>query len=234
MLTSFSRFVAKPAQHALPFFKLLRKETTFEWRDECENALKHLKNALSQPPILSRLDKDETLYLYLSVSSKAVSVVLIRETQEGHKPTYFTSKALLGPETSYQKIEKVALALVTATGRLKQFFLAHTIVIRTDQPIRQMLGRPDVAGRMMKWSLELSEFNIHYESQKALKAQDFADFIAEMTFPTEEKKEGVWTIFVDGSSNSKGSSAGIIIENGDGIVIELSLGLSFAMTNNTT
>jgi hypothetical protein len=43
----------------------------------------------------------------------------------------------------------------------------------------------------------------------------------------------IWTIFVDGSSNSKGSGAGIIIKNDDGIVIELSLGLSFAMTNNT-
>jgi len=49
---------------------------------------------------------------------------------------------------------------------------------------------------MMKWSLELSEFDIHYESRKALKAQVFVDFLAKMTFPTEEKKEE-WTVFVD-------------------------------------
>jgi len=70
----------------------------------------------------------------------------------------------------------------------------------------------------MKWSLELSEFDIHYESRKALKAQVFVDFLAEMTFPTEENKEG-WTAFVDGSSNSKGSDGGIIVENGEGTVI---------------
>jgi len=56
----------------------------------------------------------------------------------------------------------------------------------------------------MKWSLELSEFDIHYESRKALKAQVFANFIAEMTSPTEENKEQ-WIVFIDGSSNSKGS-----------------------------
>jgi len=56
---------------------------------------------------------------------------------------------------------------------------------------------------MMKWSLELSEFDIHYESRKALKAQVFTDFIAEMTIPAEENTEQ-WTVFVDGSSNSKG------------------------------
>ena len=84
----------------------------------------------------------------------------------------------------------------------------------------------------MKWSLELPEFDIHYESRKALKAQVFADFLAEMTFSAEEKIEE-WTIFVDGLSNSKGSGAGVIIENGKGIVVEISLGLSFPVTNNT-
>jgi hypothetical protein len=69
----------------------------------------------------------------------------------------------------------------------------------------------------MKWSLELSEFDIHYEFRKAVKAQVFADFLAEMTFSVEEIPEE-WTVFVDGSSNSKGSGAGIIIEDNKGIV----------------
>jgi len=169
ILTVLSKFVAKSAQHALPFFKLLRKETKFEWTEEWEAALKHLKETLSTSRVLSRPDQCEVLYLYLSVSSDAVSAVLVRETPEGQKPVYFTSKALLGPETRYQKIEKVALSLLTDARRLRQYFLAHTVIIRTDQPIRQVLGRPNVAGRMMKWSLELSEFDIHYESRKALK-----------------------------------------------------------------
>ena len=83
MLTALSRFVAKSAQPALPFFKLLWKETKLEWTDECEAALKHLKETLSAPPVLSRTDQGEVLYLYLFVSSDAVSVVLVRETPEG-------------------------------------------------------------------------------------------------------------------------------------------------------
>jgi len=38
---------------------------------------------------------------------------------------------------------------------------------------------------------------------------------------------------VDGSSNSKGSRAGDNRRNSEGIIIEISLGLSFPMTNNT-
>ena len=200
---------------------------------ECETALKHLKETLSTPLVLSRPDQGEVLYLYLSVSFDGVSAVLASETTEGQKPVYFPNKALLGPETRYQKIKKVALVLLITARRPRQNFLAHKVIVQTDQHIRQILGRLDVAGRMMKWSLELSEFDIHYESKKALKAQVFADFLAEMTFPAEENSEE-WTIFIDGSSNSKGSGARIIIENSEGIIVEITLGLSFLVTNNTT
>ncbi|GAU41009.1 hypothetical protein TSUD_178480 [Trifolium subterraneum] len=199
MLTSMARFVAKSAQHALPLFKLLRKETTFEWTEECEGALQHLKRALSEPPVLTRPVEGEKLYLYLAVALEAISAVLIRETEQGKKPVYFVSRALQGPELRYFQIEKIALAVIMAARKLRYYFLAHSIVIRTDQP--------------------------------ALKAQVLADFVAEMTTSmTSEKNK--WTIFVDGSSNSQGSGADIILENGDGVLIEVSLRLSFPTTNN--
>ncbi|XP_058783680.1 uncharacterized protein LOC131658400 [Vicia villosa] len=234
MLTALSRFVAKSAQHALPFFKLLRKEAAFEWSEECERALSHLKHVLSKPPVLSRPNNGEHLYLYLAVSNEAVSAALIREVEDGQKPVYFTSKALQGPEVRYQQIEKIALALVTVVRRLRYYFLAHTIVIRTDQPIKQLLSRPDMAGRMLRWSLELSEFDIQYESRRALKAQALADFIAEMTSIANPPAlaENKWTIYVDGASSSSGSGAGIILENDEGLIIEVSLVLSFNTSNN--
>ncbi|GAU48061.1 hypothetical protein TSUD_404890 [Trifolium subterraneum] len=118
-----------------------------------------------------------------------------------------------------------------AARKLRYYFLAHSIIIRTDQHVKQLLARPDMVGRMLKWSLELAEFDISFESRKALKAQVLADFVAEMTTSTTSEKNK-WTIFVDGSSNSQGSGAGIILENGDGVLIEVSLGLSFPTTNN--
>ena len=110
--------------------------------------------------MLSQPVDGETLFLYLAISVEVVSAALIRETHDGQKPDYFMSKVLQGPEVRYQQIEKVALALVNAVRRLRHYFLVHTIVVRTNQPVRQLLGRPDMAGRMLKWSLELSEFDI--------------------------------------------------------------------------
>ncbi|XP_058761333.1 uncharacterized protein LOC131634723 [Vicia villosa] len=91
-----------------------------------------------------------------------------------------------------------------------------------------------MAGRMLKWSLELSEFDIQYESWKALKAQALADFVVEMTSNTfsPPSAENKWTIYVDGASSSSGSGAGVILENDEGLIIEVSLVLSFTTSNN--
>src|SRR3954471_11621270 len=129
MLTALSRFVAKFAQHALPFFKLLRKEGAFKWSEECEQALSHLKQVLSKPPVLSRPGNNKILYLYLAVSNEAVNAALIREDEDGKKPVYFTSKALQGPDVRYQQIEKFALTPIIASRRLRYYFLAHTIFV---------------------------------------------------------------------------------------------------------
>ncbi|MCI40206.1 hypothetical protein A2U01_0061438, partial [Trifolium medium] len=74
---------------------------------------------------------------------------------------------------------------------------------------------------------------IRYESRKAIKAQVLADFVAEMTSPASPTDGAYkWTIFVDGASNATGAGAWIILENENGIRIEVSLSLSFPTSNN--
>ncbi|GAU40405.1 hypothetical protein TSUD_136520 [Trifolium subterraneum] len=68
---------------------------------------------------------------------------------------------------------------------------------------------------------------------KALKAQVLADFMAEVTCsPSSTDGANKWTIFVDGASNATGAGARIILENEEGILIEVSLALSFPTSNN--
>jgi hypothetical protein len=84
---------------------------------------------------------------------------------------------------------------------------------------------------MMSWAIELTQFDISYELQLVIKAQVLADFLTEMTHPGESHP-GEWTIYVDGSSNTKGCGAGVILENTDGLVIEYSLKFEFPTLNN--
>lgn len=76
----------------------------------------------------------------------------------------------------------------------------------------------------MKLAIKLSEFEVSFEAWKALKAQMFADYLNELTFVPPEPYR-TWVIFTDGSSNSQGSGAGVILENNSRLVVEDSLRL---------
>nr|KYP48911.1 Retrovirus-related Pol polyprotein from transposon opus [Cajanus cajan] len=134
----------------------------------------------------------------------------------------------------YQRIEKLALAILITATKLRHYFQSHEVVIRMDYPIRQVLQKPDLAGRMMKWSVELSEFAIKYEPRGAIKAQALADFLIELTPPAEEGAitETQWILSVDGASNLGGSGAGIVLEGPGGILLEQSLRFEFRASNN--
>ena len=71
--------------------------------------------------------------------------------------------------------------LVTTARRVRPYFQAHTIEVLTDQPMKQVLHKPESLGRLVKWAIELSEFDIRYKPRAAIKGQILVDFIAEFT-----------------------------------------------------
>ena len=77
-IAALNRFVSRATDKCLPFFKTLKQ--AFAWTDKCETAFQELKRYLSNPPLLSpSKGGGGNLYLYLAVSTTAVSVVLIHE-----------------------------------------------------------------------------------------------------------------------------------------------------------
>ena len=105
----------------------------------------------------------ERLLLYLAVSEHAVSATLMKNSQKGLSPIYYVSKMLLDVETRYLPLKILALALVSATQKLWYYFQAHTIVVLTDQPLKALFRKADLTGKISKWAIELSEFDVQFE-----------------------------------------------------------------------
>nr|XP_027109104.1 uncharacterized protein LOC113728959 [Coffea arabica] len=124
-------------------------------------------------------EQGEILFLYLSACNETVSAVLVRENRGARRPIYYVSCALQGPETRYTPAEKLVLALVHAARKLRPYFQTNSITVLTDQPLRQILTKPEISGRMTKWTVELAEHDIGYQSRTAIKAQALADFLIE-------------------------------------------------------
>ena len=135
-------------------------------------------------------------------------------------------------------MEKLVLALVMTARRLRSYFQAHTIEILTEHPMKQILHKPETFGRLVKWAIELSKFDIRYKSRTAIKGKIFADFIMEFTSaePNETAQLAsdlpIWRLSVDGAANAHGSGASLILTSLDGIDVEYALRFGFQASNN--
>ncbi|RVX02337.1 Transposon Tf2-2 polyprotein [Vitis vinifera] len=144
-LVALGRFIARFTDELRPFFLAIRKAGAHGWTDSCQNAFEKIKHCLTQPPILSSpIPKENCTCIW---------------------------RALADVETRYSKMELTALALRSAAQKLRPYFQAHPVIVLTDQPLRNILHKPDLTGRMLQWAIELSEFGIEFQPRLSMKGQ---------------------------------------------------------------
>ncbi|XP_028056457.1 uncharacterized protein LOC114260514 [Camellia sinensis] len=136
---------------------------------------------LSSALLLVTPKQCEDLYLYLVVSQHAISAVLVRAEGIQNLPIFYMSKTLLRAESRYLSLEKLALALMMASRKLPHYFHAHTIVVLTESPLKALFERADFSGRILKWVVELGQFNVKLQPQTTIKAQALADFVVKFS-----------------------------------------------------
>ncbi|KAF8099305.1 hypothetical protein N665_0246s0007 [Sinapis alba] len=121
-------------------------------------------------------------------------------------------------------MEKLALAVVMSAQKLRPYFQSHTIVVLTSFPLRTIVHSPSQSGRLAKWAVELSEYDIDYRAKACAKSQVLIDFLVELAtgYTTNREPDSTWTIYVDGSSSKQGSGIGIRLTSPTEKVLEQS------------
>ncbi|GKV24937.1 hypothetical protein SLEP1_g34474 [Rubroshorea leprosula] len=200
-VAALHKFIARSVKRCLPFFKALREPKNFQWTDECQQAFDELKRYLASAPLLSKPMEGESLYLYLGVTEKAVSSILLREENKHQKLIYYVNK----------------------------------IVVYTNLPLRKILQRPKLSGRLIGWSVELSEYDLKFQPRTTIKGQAVVDFLVVCLSATVEERAHeypIWVLYVDKATNIEGSGAGVVLVGPDGFKSEHALRFKFQTTNN--
>jgi len=73
----------------------------------------------------------------------------LQEEGKRHKPINYTERVLRGAEKMYQMIEKLTLALINSTRRLKPYFQSHQIKMKIGHPIKKVMEKLELARWMV-------------------------------------------------------------------------------------
>ena len=147
---------------------------------------------------------------------------------------YYISKKFTNYGSRYSPLEKMCCALAWAAQRFKQYMFYHTtwLIAKLD-PIKYVFEKPSLSERIARWQVLLSEFDILYVFQNAIKGSVIADFLTERAneeyepmsfdFPDEDlmavlqikeeesPEEDGWRMYFDGASNVLRRDVGAIL-----------------------
>ncbi|GJU24786.1 reverse transcriptase domain-containing protein [Tanacetum coccineum] len=219
-LAALNRFLSRSAEQSLPFFETLKNITKenkdeYKWTKEAELAFQELKRLILELPTLTTLEQKEALFIYLATSRKAVSVLMANRKGK-QTPIRYVSQTLHEAERNYAPLEKLALCLLHLSRRLRWYFEAHPIQVITYQPIKQILNKPEVSGKLAKYAVELGAYNITYIPRTTVKDGD----------------PSIWTLYTDEASSQRGVGAVLVLIDPSGTKYTYAIRLTFPSTNN--
>ena len=256
-LAYIRRFISNLSGRVQPFSKLMKKGAPFVWDKECQNCFDSIKRYLLNPPVLAAPVKGHPLILYIAAQPSSLGALLAQYNDEGKEVAcYYLSRTMVGAECNYSPIEKLCLALIFALKKLRHYMLAHGIqlVARAD-PIKYLLSQPTLTGRLAKWVLLMTEFDITFVPQKAVKGQALVEFLAAHPVPDDSpliaelpdqevfttEIEAPWELYFDGASRvedtlngapRRRAGAGLVFKNPRGGVMYHSFSLLKECSNN--
>ena len=88
---------------------------------------------------------------------------------------------MLDYEMRYVMIKRYCLALVWATRRFRHYMTEYSVhLISRLDPLRYLFDKPALVDRLMRWLVLLTEFDIHYVTQKSIRGSIVADHLASL------------------------------------------------------
>ena len=157
----YRRFICGFGDIAAPLFKLLQKDSKFEWKQSCTEAFQALKESLIKAPVMSYPRFDREFIVYTDASNIEVGGVLSQRDDHGHeKVIAYASRTFHGSERNWSTTEKEAYAVVWSLDYFSAYIFGQKVIVYSDHPALQWLRNIKVPnGKLARWLLRLEEFD---------------------------------------------------------------------------
>ncbi|KAM1948695.1 hypothetical protein ACFX15_008850 [Malus domestica] len=161
------RFIKDFSKISTPLCRLLQKDVTFDFNEECEKAFKHLKEMLTSAPIIRPPDWSIPFELMCDASDYALGAVLGQRKDKQPHVIYYASRTLNDAQLNYSTTEKELLAVVFALDKFRSYLLGTKVIIYTDHAaLKYLLTKKEAKPRLIRWMLLLQELDIEIRDKK--------------------------------------------------------------------
>ncbi len=161
-LTSYyRRFIHYYARHAEPLFVFTRMYFPFVWSSECQAAMDFLKDRLTSAPVLKFPNFSLPFFIHADACDVGLGVALMQRDNNGRDVVVaYASRALHKSERPYSTPEKECLAVIWALEHFRPYIEGLHVTICSDHSsLRRLMSRPNLSGRLARWSLRLQDFD---------------------------------------------------------------------------
>ncbi|KAM1441407.1 hypothetical protein ACFXTO_009525 [Malus domestica] len=163
----YRRFIKDFSKISTPLCRLLQKDVTFDFNEECEKAFKHLKEMLTSAPIIRPPDWSIPFELMCDASDYALGAVLGQRKDKQPHVIYYASRTLNDAQLNYSTTEKELLAVVFALDKFRSYLLGTKVIIYTDHAaLKYLLTKKEAKPRLIRWMLLLQELDIEIRDKK--------------------------------------------------------------------
>jgi hypothetical protein len=186
----YRRFIQGYAKIAEPLLEQIRcsqkSNHRLNWSDECTDAFNTLKNRLTNAPIMNTPKFDQPFILELDACDYGLGAVLTQEYDGNKYVIAYASRTLSATERKYGATEKEGLAIVWATKHFRPYLEGNKIYVRSDcKALEWMRTAKDVTGRLARWAMKLSAYQIEEIRYRPGKSNANADSLSRNPLPED-------------------------------------------------
>ena len=148
-----------------------RNKEKLVWTEECDNAFKNLKLALTKTPILAYPDVNKEFYLDTDASFDTIGAVLSQKDSYGNERVIeYASHKMSKHELGYCITRKELLAIYFFTQHFKHYLYGRKFTLRTDhKAITFMITtKKPITAQFQTWINFLSSLDMKLEYRKGI------------------------------------------------------------------